>query len=100
MSLYIKEIYKLNKKQYALLIKGMNEKILMDQLRHFKVGEINVPITSWVLFYYIDKHGDFINSGKLKHHIIARAVYESMGSRSKREILEYIYEKEEGIHDE
>jgi len=92
MSIYIKEIFRLNNKQLKLLLKALPEKIIMEQRKHFKVRPDGImqPVTVWRLFYYIDIHGDFINEGKLRHHKIARAIYNSMSSRRKLEILEYI----------
>ncbi len=91
MKSYIKEIFKLKKSQLNGLLTEMSEQEMMTQRRHFKIGEnIMQPVTVWRLFYYIDKHGDFINKGKLNHHKIARAIFNSMGAKRKLEIMEYI----------
>jgi len=89
---YVKEIYKLKNSQLNLLLEDMSVDDLLSQRRHFKVQPEGImqPVTVWRLFYYIDKQGDFVNKGKLKHHRIARAIFESMGTKRKLEVLEYI----------
>lgn len=90
MSNYIKEIYRLRKKPYKELMDKLGEQVLMEQLRHFIPHEKPLPVTAWVFFYYLDNHADKFMTGNRKHHIIAKAIYESMGSRSKREVIEYL----------
>ena len=86
----LKDLYRLNNEQYRLLRKRMTDEQMLEQRDKFKIGEISKPVTVWRLFYYIDKYGNFTEDGKLKHHHIARAIYESMSAKRKREILEYI----------
>lgn len=90
MSHYIKEIYRLRNKQYSELMEKFGEKVMMEQYRHFQVAEHPHVINEWWLTYYIDLHGDFVNTGRLKHHIIARAIFNSMTPKRQVEVLTYI----------
>lgn len=84
------ELYCLKKIELHKLLKKFSAEQLLAQRSHFIVNELTKPVTVWRLFYYIDKHGDFINRGKLMHHQIARAIFNSCETKEQLQILEYI----------
>ena len=84
----ILDVYNMNEAEYKkLAAKYSDERIFKARTEFMMMEGKTRPVTTWAMLYYIEKHGDFINRGKLLHHKIARAIYESMNAKDKVEML-------------
>jgi len=96
-------LYNLNEEEYNKLAKRYSDKKIFEARWEFMIMEGKTrPVTSFVMGYYIEKHGDFLSRGKRLHHKIARAIYECMDAHGKVEVLGDIefYKEEHNIKDE
>lgn len=79
-------------------------KTQMMNMKHFTVdGGMHSPEFGLVnLLYYIDRHGGKFVESKIgvPHHRIANAMYESLTSKDKIFVLQYIEGHESGWKDE
>ena len=80
--------YNISEEEYNKLAKRYSDAKIFEARWEFMLMKGKTrPVTSFVMLYYIEKHGDFINKGKRLHHKIARVVYECMSAKDKVEIL-------------
>lgn len=85
----ISEHFNICNEEYNKLVKsGISDSDLLRNIKTFH-GTWEKPISSMGLCYYIDDLGNF-NKGNLKHQRIAKAIFNSLNSRNKIEILEYL----------
>lgn len=93
----IMDVYNISKEEYKKLAKQYSDKKIFEARWEFMLMKGKTrPVTSWVMLYYIEQHGDFINKGKRLHHKIARAIYECMNAKEKVEMLTEIEMHKEG----
>lgn len=89
--------YNISEADYNELAKKYSDEKIFNARWEFMLMEGKTrPVTSFVMLYYIEKHGDFINKGKRLHHKIARAIYNNMDAHDKVEILKEIELHKEG----
>jgi len=97
----MREHYQINDKAWSELQK---HKISLPDLfrcvKLFDPNESNSEITKVNLMYYVDKKGDFNNPPLLPHKRIAKAVFDSLDTKEKLEIMEYIDYLENGDDEE
>ena len=57
------------------------------------------PVDSWIMLFYIDKHGDIMNKPKTKMDRVAADIVENMDKAGQFRVLSYISMLEEDEED-
>jgi len=94
MKTLLQELYSLNDENIISLRKKFSDEALLRNRSYFAIGKMTTPVNLLHIYYYIDREGDFINTGKKIHHKIARGIFDSLAAKDKIQVLEYIDDME------
>jgi len=97
----MKDHYQINDLAWTELQKhGIVQKDLLKFIKLFDPNYSESEITKVNLMYYVDSKGDFSEPPFFPHKRIAKAVFDSLDTREKLDIMEYIDYLENGDDDE
>lgn len=57
-----------------------------------KLFPSGMPVRGWTLEFYVDKHGDFVNSPKTKRDYTVKEIFDNLPKDEQYDVLKYISE--------